>query len=164
MLTGLQTRAADADVALRLSVWRDNLAARRLYDQLGFVEHGEVNGYLSMVRIRPVNAQDHRCYGAADLRPVEGEQVEEISHEGFAERLDQPFVLRRHDAPDLGEPIAAVLVDCSNFLDNGRSTGYDLTLRTALSTPAEQANYLTEADGIPRRPQPTPRRMRMCHE
>lgn len=74
--------------------------------------------------------------------------MEEISYEVFAERLDQPFVLRRHDTPELGEPIGAALVECSRSLDNGRSTGYNLTFRTALSTPAEQANYLVEADGL----------------
>jgi hypothetical protein len=74
--------------------------------------------------------------------------MEEISYEAFAARLDQPFVLRRHDTPELGEPIAAELIDCSRYLDNGRSTGYNLTFRVALSTPAEQANYLVEADGL----------------
>ena len=78
--------------------------------------------------------------------------MEEVSYEVFAGRLDQPFVLRRHDTPELGEPIAAVLIDCSRYLDNGRSTGYSLTFRAALSTPAEQANYRVEADGF----MPTP--------
>jgi ribosomal protein S18 acetylase RimI-like enzyme len=50
VLTGLQARAAQAGVVLRLSVWRDNLAARNLYDQLGFVVDDDVNGYLRMVR------------------------------------------------------------------------------------------------------------------
>jgi ribosomal protein S18 acetylase RimI-like enzyme len=50
VLDGLQARAVQAGVALRLSVWQDNLAARKLYDQLGFVVQDEVNGYLSMVR------------------------------------------------------------------------------------------------------------------
>jgi ribosomal protein S18 acetylase RimI-like enzyme len=50
VLTGLQARAAEAGVPLRLSVWQDNLAARKLYDQLGFVVQDEVNGYVSMAR------------------------------------------------------------------------------------------------------------------
>lgn len=49
VLTGVRTHAADAGLTLRLSVWQANLAARRLYDQLGFVVRDEVNGYLSMV-------------------------------------------------------------------------------------------------------------------
>ena len=49
VLTALQAHAADAGVALRLSVWRDNPAASRLYSRLGFVAHDQVNGYLSMV-------------------------------------------------------------------------------------------------------------------
>jgi ribosomal protein S18 acetylase RimI-like enzyme len=50
VLDGLHARAAQAGLALRLSVWQDNFAARRLYDRLGFVVQDEVHGYLSMVR------------------------------------------------------------------------------------------------------------------
>jgi ribosomal protein S18 acetylase RimI-like enzyme len=50
VLDVLHARAVHAGVALWLSVWQDNLAARRLYDQQGFVVQDRVNGYLSMVR------------------------------------------------------------------------------------------------------------------
>lgn len=74
--------------------------------------------------------------------------MDEISYEVFAERLDQPFVLRRHDTAELGEPVAAVLVGCSRYPDNGCSPGYNLTFRTALPAPAQQANYLVESDSL----------------
>jgi ribosomal protein S18 acetylase RimI-like enzyme len=50
VLTGLQARAAAAGLALRLAVWQENVAARSLYDRMGFVVADEANGYLSMVK------------------------------------------------------------------------------------------------------------------
>jgi ribosomal protein S18 acetylase RimI-like enzyme len=51
VMTSLQTRAAAADIALRLAVWQENLGARRLYDGMGFVVSDEANGFLSMVKM-----------------------------------------------------------------------------------------------------------------
>lgn len=50
VLTGLQTRAATAGIALHLAVWHENLAARGLYDRMGFVVADEANGYVAMVK------------------------------------------------------------------------------------------------------------------
>jgi ribosomal protein S18 acetylase RimI-like enzyme len=50
VLTSLQTRAAAAGVTLRLAVWQENVAARALYDGMGFVVGNEASGYLSMVK------------------------------------------------------------------------------------------------------------------
>lgn len=48
VLTDLQTSAAEGGMPMRLSVWRENAPAGRLYDELGFVQHGQHNGYLNM--------------------------------------------------------------------------------------------------------------------
>jgi hypothetical protein len=74
--------------------------------------------------------------------------MDEASFDTFAARLNHDFSLRRGDASESGEPIAAVLVECSPIPDDGRSSGYTLTFRAASPAPAEQANYLVDADGL----------------
>lgn len=74
--------------------------------------------------------------------------MDEISFEAFAGRLGHRFVLRWHETSELGEPIAAVLIECSAHPDDGRSTGYTLTFRAPLSAPIAQGNYLVEGDGL----------------
>jgi hypothetical protein len=74
--------------------------------------------------------------------------MDDISFEVFAARLDHRFVLRRHDTAEPGEPVAAVLVECTPQPANDRSTGYSLTFRAPLPAPAEQGNYLVESEGL----------------
>jgi hypothetical protein len=78
----------------------------------------------------------------------EGEQMDDISFAVFTQRMNHRFVLRRQDSPEIGEPIAALLVECSSHRDNGRSTSYSVTFRAPLPVSAEQGTYLVEADSL----------------
>jgi ribosomal protein S18 acetylase RimI-like enzyme len=86
VLTGLCAQAAAASKPVRLSVWRENVAARQLYRTLGFLpdpavgggdeeQHGEPgdlgNGYLELLYVhRDIHSSDQDAPAAAAAQPA----------------------------------------------------------------------------------------------